>query len=100
LSKEVFGGFALKQETVIRAKSSKSIGLNESEKNEVAIFSMPTVIIGGKRMSSTGEHLQPSKEREVLAELFKLLEDYSPAWYTEAHHDRLRALLLDKSGHS
>jgi len=30
----------------------------------------------------------------VLEELYILLEDYSPVWYTEEHHDRaLRALL-------
>ncbi len=30
----------------------------------------------------------------VLEELFVLLEDYGPAWYTQEHHDRaLHALL-------
>lgn len=30
----------------------------------------------------------------VLEELFVLLEDYAPAWYTQEHHDRaLHALL-------
>jgi hypothetical protein len=30
----------------------------------------------------------------VLAELFVLLEDYAPAWYTEEHHRRAIAALL------
>ena len=34
--------------------------------------------------------------REVLEELFQLLEDYAPAWYTEEHHDRAVAALLGK----
>ena len=30
----------------------------------------------------------------VLEELFILLEDYAPVWYTQEHHDRaIRALL-------
>jgi hypothetical protein len=29
----------------------------------------------------------------VLRELFELLEDYSPVWYTEEHHDRAVAAL-------
>ena len=41
--------------------------------------------------------MQPKKGPEaatVLEELFVLLENYAPSWYTEAHHDRaVRALL-------
>jgi hypothetical protein len=29
----------------------------------------------------------------VLRELFELLEDYAPAWYTETHHNRVVAAL-------
>jgi hypothetical protein len=32
--------------------------------------------------------------REVLEELFLLLEEYAPAWYTEEHHNRALAALL------
>lgn len=31
--------------------------------------------------------------REVLEELFLLLEDYAPTWYTEEHHNRAIAAL-------
>ena len=31
--------------------------------------------------------------REVLEELFQLLEEYAPSWYTEQHHDRAVAAL-------
>ena len=34
--------------------------------------------------------------REVLQELFLLLEDYAPTWYTEAHHNRAVAALLGR----
>lgn len=30
----------------------------------------------------------------VLEELFSLLEDYGPSWYTEEHHKRAVAALL------
>lgn len=32
--------------------------------------------------------------REVLEELFLLLEDYAPVWYTEQHHNRAVAALM------
>ena len=40
-----------------------------------------------------------SKESHVsaetaLRELFDLLEDYAPSWYTEEHHNRAEAALL------
>ena len=30
---------------------------------------------------------------DVLSELFNLLEDFAPEWYTEKHHDALRGIL-------
>ncbi len=36
---------------------------------------------------------QVSELLAVLGELFELLEDYAPAWYTEAHHNRAAAAL-------
>jgi hypothetical protein len=32
--------------------------------------------------------------RAVLEELFLLLEDYAPTWYTQEHHNRAIAALL------
>ncbi len=32
----------------------------------------------------------------VLKELFVLLEDYAPVWYTKEHHDRAIAALLER----
>jgi hypothetical protein len=34
--------------------------------------------------------------REALEELFQLLEEYAPTWYTEQHHDRAIAALLGR----
>lgn len=44
---------------------------------------------------SSGLKQQQSVDpKAVLAELFHLLEEYGPAWYTEDHHDRVVAALL------
>jgi hypothetical protein len=37
--------------------------------------------------------LKPEDNNAVLFELFQLLEDYAPAWYTEEHHNRAAAAL-------
>lgn len=34
--------------------------------------------------------------RTVLEELFVLLEDYGPMWYTQEHHDRAVSALLER----
>lgn len=34
--------------------------------------------------------------RTVLEELFVLLEDYGPVWYTQEHHDRAINALLER----
>jgi len=36
---------------------------------------------------------------EVLSELRDLLEDYSPAWYTEEHHQRVESALHVRKRH-
>ena len=42
----------------------------------------------------TGTPHQASDPRAALEELFVLLEEYGPMWYTQEHHDRaLKALL-------
>ena len=44
------------------------------------------------------EQEQPESIRAVLQELYLLLEDYSPMWYTQEHHDAaVRALLQQDS---
>ncbi len=39
------------------------------------------------------EKPQPVDPSEVLAELFELLEEYAPSWYTEERHDRALSAL-------
>jgi len=42
----------------------------------------------------TGERpVGRSEACEVLAELFELLEDYAPTWYSEDLHDRAQTAL-------
>ncbi len=36
---------------------------------------------------------QSESAKEVLANLFSLLEEYAPSWYTQQHHDRAVAAL-------
>ena len=43
---------------------------------------------------SNGRQLGSESPLEVLEELFELLEDYGPAWYTEKVHDRALAALI------
>ena len=38
----------------------------------------------------------PPSARVVLREIFNLLEEYAPTWYTEAHHDRIVAALSNR----
>jgi len=46
-----------------------------------------------KDIFSRAEQQPPADARAVLKELFELLEEYAPAWYTQAHHDRAIAAL-------
>ena len=47
-----------------------------------------------KTLTLTGKPQQTSNPRAALEELFILLEEYGPMWYTQEHHDRaLKALL-------
>jgi len=36
---------------------------------------------------------QTPELKEVLEELFLLLEEFGPNWYTERHHERVKAAL-------
>ena len=40
--------------------------------------------------------INDSNARVVLQELYLLLEDYAPVWYTEEHHKRALEALLDR----
>lgn len=42
---------------------------------------------------SAFEKQRPVNPSEVLAELFELLEEYAPLWYTEEHHNRIEIAL-------
>jgi hypothetical protein len=52
-----------------------------------------------KRKSSfiSLDQRQPANPKTVLKDLFELLENYGPAWYTEDHHNRAVAALLDSA---
>ncbi len=44
----------------------------------------------------TPQENAPKASTAVLEELFVLLEEYSPAWYTQEHHDRAVKALLGR----
>ncbi len=48
-------------------------------------------------LENTMAHRSAPTPLAVLEELFLLLEDYAPAWYTEEHHNRAVAALLDRN---
>ena len=37
--------------------------------------------------------LELARVKDVLAELYELLEDYAPTWYTEQHHKKAASAL-------
>jgi hypothetical protein len=47
----------------------------------------------GQREKSAALRIELADAGEVLRELFNLLEQYAPAWYTEEHHNRAVAAL-------
>jgi hypothetical protein len=53
-------------------------------------------VISSARKSSpeNPNEIQSVSPNTALKELFDLLENYSPTWYTEEHHNRAAAALL------
>jgi hypothetical protein len=53
------------------------------------------VAVGARTAEEYSNELQLQRTllTEVLEELYLLLEDYAPAWYTEFHHERAKAVL-------
>ena len=47
----------------------------------------------GQREKSVALRIELAGVAEVLRELFNLLEQYAPTWYTEEHHNRAMAAL-------
>jgi len=47
----------------------------------------------GQREKSAALRIELAGAAEVLRELFNLLEQYAPTWYTEEHHNRAVAAL-------
>jgi len=68
----------------------KAVGLqqeaigNDSESDEVT---------GSHRQPSDASPAQLESIAEAFRELFNLLEEYAPVWYTEEHHNKAVAAL-------
>ena len=54
---------------------------------------VPSTCSGTGQTPSSEDAERVPSAREVLEELFQLLEDYAPVWYTEEHHNRAVAAL-------
>ena len=51
------------------------------------------VVSGSGKPNNNDHRPEPITAAAVLLELFELLEDYSPVWYTQENHDRALAAL-------
>ena len=51
----------------------------------------------GKSTPITLDQRRPSGPKAILEDLYELLEEYGPSWYTKEHHDRALAALLDRA---
>ena len=45
---------------------------------------------------ATHREEQAKNMRATLQELYILLEDFAPVWYTQGHHDRALCVLLER----
>lgn len=52
----------------------------------------------GEQRARNSEQRQSANPKDVLIELFELLEDYGPNWYTEEHRNRALAALQTLQG--
>jgi hypothetical protein len=50
----------------------------------------------GSRVPDTMSQELSTHPAQVLFELFELLEEYSPAWYRQEHHDRAVGALMQQ----
>jgi hypothetical protein len=50
-------------------------------------------VVSGGKAHNNNDRPTPMTPLAVLQELFELLEDYSPIWYTQENHDRAVAAL-------
>jgi len=55
------------------------------------------IVTAGESESRHFDQRLLQSPKAILRELYELLEDYSPAWYTEEHHNRAVAALLDRA---
>jgi hypothetical protein len=55
---------------------------------------------GSKKFKSIDHRTPANTATAVLRELFELLEDYAPSWYTEEIHTRAAAALGEFQAHS
>lgn len=55
------------------------------------------IVTAGESESKNFDQRLLLSPKAILKELYELLEDYGPAWYTEEQHNRVVAALLDRA---
>lgn len=60
--------------------------LGRTEESEVSRF--PQLLNGASE-----KKLRLARAADVFAELYDLLEEYAPTWYTQHHHERAESAL-------
>ena len=78
-----------------RSFDSMRIGLKSLEEQMTLRLSKKSS--EGEGGSNGHDQRQPASQKAILRDLYELLEDYGPAWYTEEHHNRAIAALLDRA---
>jgi hypothetical protein len=51
----------------------------------------------GKNIPIDLDEMKRASSKSILEDLFELLEEYAPAWYTEEHHNRAVTALLNRA---
>ena len=78
-----------------RSRAARSLHSTKTPSKRGAKVSLLR-IVGPSRVEHREHHLEHAgldEAREALIELFDLLEEYAPVWYTEAHRERALAAM-------
>ncbi|MGB7844888.1 MAG: hypothetical protein WBL63_04680 [Candidatus Acidiferrum sp.] len=86
-----------KTETPNKLVSAEAKSMKDAKRSEPTGLERAEGASSGKRVRNR-KQLESVDPREVLVELFGLLEEYAPIWYTDEHHNRALATLRALKG--
>ena len=82
---ELHSSFPLKTAFIPAGKSRPEVQVNAERWDQTE-----------SKIGKTAGTAKAPSARTVLEEVFELLEDYAPIWYTQAQHDRIMAALSNR----